>query len=182
MTFADHLRKNLAVSHAKQNAAGYAMTAADDENGAVARQMLKAQTRAAGRVVRAEAGANRAARTAGETFVAATEGHATAEQLAEARAAKTEAKQAVKSAQDKLAAAKAKTVDLRTLSDRQGLNAHQERDARRVDFHVTKRSADGINRNDVGTFEIDGRRYTGTRGQVSDYLNKIDAAKGKAGK
>lgn len=182
MTFADHLRKNLAVSHAKQNAAGYAMTAADDENGAVARQMLKAQTRAAGRVVRAEAGANRAARTAGETFVAATEGHATAEQLAEARAAKTEAKQAVKSAQDKLAAAKAKTVDLRTLSDRQGLNAHQERDARRVDFQVTKRSADGINRNDVGTFEIDGRRYTGTRGQVSDYLNKIDAAKGKAGK
>lgn len=182
MTFTDHLRKNLAVSHAKQNAAGYAMTAADDENGAVARQMLKAQTRAAGRVVRAEVGANRAARTAGETFVAATEGRATAEQLAGARAAKIEARQAVKSARDDLAAAKAKTVDLRTLSDRQGLNAHQERDARRVDFHVTKRSADGINRNDVGTFEIDGRRYTGTRGQVSDYLNKIDAAKGKAGR
>ena len=99
-----------------------------------------------------------------------------------ARAAKTEARQAVKSARDDLAAAKARTVDLRTLSDRQGLNAHQERDARRVDFHVTKRSADGINRNDVGTFEIDGRRYTGTRGQVSDYLNKIDAAKGKAGR
>lgn len=182
MTFADHLRKNLAVSHAKQNAAGYAMTAADDENGAVARLMLKAQTRAAGRVVKAETEANRAARTAGETLVAASEGRATAEQLAGARAAKTEARQAVKSARDDLAAAKAKTIDLRTLSDRQGLNAHQERDARRVDFHVTKRSADGINRNDVGTFEIDGRRYTGTRGQVSDYLNKIDAAKGKTGR
>lgn len=182
MTLADHLHKNLAVSHAKQNAAGYAMTAADDENGAVARLMLKAQTRAAGRVVKAETKANSAARTAGETLVAASEGHATAEQLAGARAARTEARQAVKSAQDKLDAAKAKTVDLRTLSDRQGLNAHQERDARRVNFQVTKRSADGINRNDVGTFEINGRRYTGTRGQVSDYLNKIDAAKGKAGK